>query len=111
MPMYSKERRQEVLKLAAKGIGTRAIALQFNCSESWVRRVKQEFREQHKTGPATTRNRIPKWQAISDQIQQAIRARPDLTLRELKQELNTELSVQTLCRALQKLRLTIKKKS
>jgi transposase len=40
-----------------------------------------------------------------------IAARPDLTLQELKDELETELSRSTLCTALQKLRLTLKKKS
>lgn len=35
--------------------------------------------------------------------------RPDLTLRELKDELQTSLSRQTLCKALWKLRFTLKK--
>jgi len=38
-----------------------------------------------------------------------IRHKPDLTLRELKAELKTDLSVQTLCTALQRLRMTVKK--
>ena len=37
--------------------------------------------------------------------------RPDLTLQELKEELQTDLSRSTLCVALAKLRLTLKKKS
>jgi len=40
-----------------------------------------------------------------------IRHKPDMTLRELKAELKTDLSVQTLCTALQRLRMTVKKKS
>jgi hypothetical protein len=40
-----------------------------------------------------------------------IAKRPDQTLGELQSELDTELSKATLCRALQKLRLTLKKKS
>lgn len=46
MLIYSKERRLEVLKVYEARLTTREIALQFKCSESWVRR---EFREQGKT--------------------------------------------------------------
>lgn len=56
---YSKERRAEVLAASDAGEGTRAVALRFDCSESWVRRVKQERRELGKVAPATTRKRVP----------------------------------------------------
>jgi hypothetical protein len=42
-------------------------------------------------------------------MREVIRAKPDLTLRELKAELGTDLSVQTLCTALKRLHLTVKK--
>lgn len=32
---------------------TRAVALRFDVSESWVRRIKQERRDQGKTAPKT----------------------------------------------------------
>ena len=48
---------------------------------------------------------------IADDIQRVTREQPDLTLSELKAELGTELSEATLCRALQALKLTLKKKS
>ncbi|WP_145232532.1 helix-turn-helix domain-containing protein [Gimesia algae] len=41
-----KRRRLKVLKAYAAGLTTREIALQVQCSESWIRRIKQEFREQ-----------------------------------------------------------------
>lgn len=107
---YSKEFRREVLSACDANAGTRAVALKFNVSESWVRRVKQERREQGKLGPATKRRRIPKWAVEADRIRAAIAERPDLTLAELRTELNTELSRMTLCRALRQLRLTLKKK-
>ncbi len=34
-------------------LGTRAVALKCEVSESWIRRVKQERREQENLGPAT----------------------------------------------------------
>jgi transposase len=50
MESYSKEMRRDVLAACDAGEGTRAVALRFGCSESWVRRVKQERREQPRGG-------------------------------------------------------------
>lgn len=111
MQPYSKEFRREVLAACDVGGGTREVALKFNVSESWVRRIKQERREQGKTAPLIKRRRVPKWMPEAAQIKAAIARPPDLTLKELKSILRTSLSVQTLCRALQQLRFHIKKKS
>ena len=111
MVPYSKELRREVLAACDRGEGTRAVALRFQCSESWVRRVKQERRELGKTAPLLTRRRTPKWEPLRERMLTIVAARPDLTLQELKDELETDLSRSTLCLALQKLRLTLKKKS
>ena len=111
MEAYSKEMRRDVLAACDAGEGTRKVALRFNCSESWVRRVKQERRELGKTAPATTRRRIPKWHRYREQIVELIARRPDMTLQELKDALGTELSISTLSVALRKLKLTLKKKS
>lgn len=54
--------------------------------------------------------RPPLWMALASQIRELIRQNPDLTLGELKKELQTDLSVQTLCVALRQLRLTVTKK-
>lgn len=111
MAPYSKELRREVLAACDRGEGTRAVALRFRCSESWVRRVKQERRELGKTAPWLTRRRTPQWAPYRERMLELIAAQPDLTLQELKDELGTSLSRSTLCTALQKLRLTLKKKS
>ena len=108
---YSKEFRREVLSMCDSGKGTREVALRFDVSESWVRRIKQERREQGKTAPKLTRTRIPDWWIYKDSIIEIIQARPDTTLEELKAELGTDLSTSTLCVALKKLKLTVKKKS
>jgi len=110
MKPYSKEFRGEVLAACDRGRSTREVATYFDVSESWVRRVKQERREQNKVAPCLTRRRTPRWAPLSDRIRELIRHQPDMTLRELKAELKTDLSVQALCVALQRLRLTIKKK-
>lgn len=107
--IYSKEFRAQVLAACDAGEGTQAVALKFNVSESWVRRIKQQRRETGKVAPATTRKRTPKWRAIEPQIRAAVEEQPDLTLAELKNKLNTDFCVQTLCNALQALKLTLKK--
>jgi transposase len=107
---YSKEFRGQVLLACDKGRSTREVATYFEVSESWVRRIKQDRRELNKTAPLVTRQRVPQWAAFTDQIKVLIQRKPDLTLEELKRELGTSLSVPTLCIALQRLRLTVKKK-
>ena len=111
MNAYSPEFRRDVLASCDSGKGTRIVALNFRVSESWVRRVKQERREQGKIAPLRTRKRVPKWMALSDQILKSIEEKPDRTLVELKKHLQTDLSIQTLCRALKVLKMTFKKKS
>lgn len=110
MEAYSKEFRRDVLRACDDGGGTRAVAVRFGVSESWVRRIKQQRRESGKVAPATTRNRTPQWRSIEDDILRVVKEQPDLTLDELKAELGTELSRTTLCRALKALKLTLKKK-
>ena len=111
MKAYSPEFRRDVLIACDEGGGTQAVALRFRVSESWVRRIKQQRRELGKIAPLRTKNRTPKWMAEADRIRQAIEEKPDRTLVELKAHLKTELSIQTLCRALKALKLTFKKKS
>lgn len=106
-----KPSRKEILALYEEGLTTREISTRYQISESWARRVKQEHREQGKTRNATTRNRRTKWAPLIPQIKQAIAEQPDMTLKELKAKLGTDLHEATLCRALQKLKLTLKKKS
>jgi len=57
MQSYSAEMRRDVLDMDDAGASTHEIAIELNVSKSWVRRVKQEFRESGKTAPATTRSR------------------------------------------------------
>ena len=111
MKPYSKEFRGQVLAACDRGRSTREVATYFEVSESWVRRIKQERRELNKTATLLKRRRTPLWATLADRMREIIQRKPDLTLRKLKSELQTDLSVQTLCTALQRLRLTVKKKS
>jgi transposase len=60
MESYSKELRRDILRASEAGENTKSVAMRFGVSESWVRRVKQDFREKGIVAPATTHVRIPK---------------------------------------------------
>ena len=104
---YSNEFRGDVFASCDRGRSTREVATHFNVSESWVRCVKLERRELNKVAPCLTRPRTPLWVPLADRMREVIRRQTVLPLRELKAELGTELSVQTLCTALKRLRLTV----
>lgn len=111
---YSKEFRGEVLAACDADEGTRAVALRFNVSESWVRRIKQQRRETGQVAPKLTRQRQPKWHDWADWLLKKITERPDIYLRELQVELKVErgesVSLQTICNACRSLERTRKKR-
>ena len=110
MEAYSKEFRRDVLAACDAGEGTRSVALRFNVSESWVRRIKQERREQGKVAPLSTRRRRKIWEPYAEWLL----AQLDAHLRELQAaaqaELGWEVSDVTLSRACRALRRTRKKR-
>ena len=114
MEAYSKEFRRDVLSACDAGEGTRAVALRFDVSESWVRRVKQERREQGKLAPHSKRRRKKTWEPYAAWLLAKLDERPDIYLRELvaaaKTELAWEVSDVTLSRACRALRRTRKKR-
>ena len=114
MEPYSKEFRRDVLAACDAGGETREVALQFDVSESWVRRIKQQRRETGQVAPKTTRNRRPTWEAWADWLKASVAATPDAYLRELKVQLKEECGIEasealigTACRVL---KLTRKKR-
>jgi transposase len=114
MEAYSKEFRRDVLAACDAGGEARAVALQFDVSESWIRRIKQERREQGKTAPKATRDRRKCWEPYTQWILEQLDKRPDIYLRELqaaaKRELGWEVSDVTLSRACRALKRTRKKR-
>jgi transposase len=114
MEPYSKEFRRDVLATCDAGGGTRQVAQEFKVSESWVRRIKQERREQGKTAPKTTRNRRKTWEPYAKWIWDKLDQCPDIYLRELqaaaKDELGWKVSDVTLSRACRALKRTRKKR-
>jgi transposase len=114
MQPYSKEFRLEVLAACDAGGGTREVATQFDVSESWVRRIKQERRESGKVAPKTTRDRKHAWESWTDWLKKKIDERPDIYLREiqadLKSELGVEVSLWTISKACRAVKRTRKKR-
>jgi transposase len=114
MDAYSKEFRRQVLAACDAGGGTREVALRFDVSESWVRRIKQDRRECGKTEPQLTRTRRKCWEPYGDWILAQLDRRPDMYLRELqaaaRDELGWHVSDVTLSRACRALRRTRKKR-
>jgi transposase len=105
MQAYPLAKRLAVLATYAAGEKTQEVAREHGVSRSWARRVKQRGHEP----PGMLkfprpRRREPRWTEHADQIEELMEKNPELTLRELKEALQTDLSVQTLCRALKHLR-------
>src|SRR3954468_12256908 len=103
MEPYSKELRADVLAARDTGESTHEVALRFNVSKAWVRRIVQQRRETGQVAAKTKRQRTPKWHAWAAWLLAKISARPDIYLRELKADLKRELghkaSLQTICNA------------
>ena len=114
MNPYDEEFRSEVLAACDSGEGTKAVALSFSVSESWVRRIKQRRRETGQIAAKKARPRQPKWQLWSDWLRAKIAVKPDSYLRELqvalKKDRNIEVSLMTICNACRELGLTRKKR-
>ena len=90
------------------------IAVRFQVSESWVRRIKQQRRETGQVAPKTAAGRQPKWQAWADWLVAKIAVKPDIYLRELQAELKQErgdnICLMTICNACRALEQSRKKR-
>jgi transposase len=114
MEPYTTEFRAEVLAAYDANEGTRAIAVRFKVSDSWIRRIVQQRRETGQLGPRPVPPQKPKWLGWADWLVAKITARPDIYLRELQAELKAERgevvtlsTISNVCRALE---LTRKKR-
>jgi transposase len=112
MKPISLDLRQRVFAAVVEGKSTRGeIAVRFSVCKSWIRRLLQRFRETgsieslpHRGGarPKLTGEHLQRLRALSV-------AQPDATLNELRDRLGEPVCEMTICRALQRLRLSLKK--
>jgi len=106
---YSQDLRDRVLQAYDRGMKTKQIAVVFNISPAWARRVKQRRRE---SGEISHRKMGSPGITIVDRKQLAalVQEHPDATLAELRSLLGVPCALSTLCMALKKMGLTFKKK-
>jgi transposase len=110
MRAYSIDLRKRVLADCDGGLGTKAVAEKYQVSPAIVRRWKQRRRENGELGPRPW-NAGRKRRVDRDAVAAAVRAQPDATLRELREALGIDVSLQTIHRILRELKISFKKKS
>jgi len=92
------------------GLAAKEVAAKFRVSRSWVNRIVQRRRE---TGEVAPRQQtVFKKQAFAgqeDRLRALVTAAPDQTLAELREALHSPASLSSLWRALDRLKLTLKK--
>lgn len=111
MEAYPTKVRELVLDAYEQGAETGEIAGSLKVSPSWVRRVNQRWRElklrgsiQQKHGPN------PKFdEARRQELAKLVQKTPDATLEELKKQLTLPVSISTIWRTLNDMKLTLKK--
>jgi transposase len=111
MEAYPQKIRELVLGAYENGDETAAIAEEFKVSPSWSRRVKQRLRECGSREAIRQKHGFdPKLgEREEKELAKFLAERPDATLTELKQKLSKPVSISTICRTLQRMKLTLKK--
>jgi transposase len=111
MEAYPTKVRELVLDAYEHGVKTAEIAARFKVSRSWARRVNQRWRElrlrgaiQQKHGPNPKLD-----EARREELAKLVQKTPDATLEELKEQLAMPVSISTIWRALNDMKLTLKK--
>jgi transposase len=109
MRAFSMDLRERVAADCDAGMKTGKIAAKYRVSTAWVRRLKQRRRQTGSIAPMPHTVPPPRWTARSEDIRRQVERTPDATLAELRDRLKLRVSLPTLCRALQVLRLSFKK--
>jgi len=113
MEAYSLDLRKRVLAACDAGHGTKEVAKVFEVSPAWVRRLKQRRRELGTIDVLPGRYGYPPKLKEEDlrRLAELVAQHPDATLQELRDLLKVDVGVSNICRALQRLKLSLKKKS
>lgn len=102
---YAMEFREAVARAYDECGSSIEVAEQFNCSESWVRRLIQRRRETGSLAPRPLK--LPNNNKLDaddlEQLRLLIDEMPDMTLAELAEALDNKVSVPTVWRATQAL--------
>ena len=109
MEAYSLDLRRRVLAACDAGRGTKAVALAFDVSPAWVRRLKQHRRERNgdiapRKGGGSRGRKIDR-----ERLAELVRQQPDATLVELRDRLGVDVTPWAVSKALHELKLSYKK--
>ena len=107
---YSMDLRTRVLQDSDAGLSSKELAARYHVSRAWVDALKQRRRETGDFGPRKQikfRERVLAGQA--SRLADLVAARPDATLAELRDGLQTAAGLATIWRELDRLQLTVKK--
>lgn len=106
---YSQDLRDRILAAYDDGMATSRIAKLFRVSRAWARRVKQRRRESGETSPRPMGGvRVVKIDMT--RLRELVEEQPDATIPQLHQRLNANCCESAVGAALQRLRLTFKKR-
>ena len=108
---YSMDLRTRVLKDSDNGLSSKELAERYHVSRAWVDALKQRRRETGAFAPLKQMKfrRRALVEAETDRLATLVAARPDATLTELREALQTSVGLTTIWRALHQLDLTFKK--
>ena len=106
---YPQELRDRVLAAYDRGMKTKAIAMLFQVSPAWARRLKQRRRETGQTTPRPMGG-VTVVKIEMDRLRQLLQQQPDATTVELHQRLNVDCSVSAVDMALRRLGWSYKKR-
>lgn len=111
MEAYPQKVRDLVLDAYERGDDTAEIAERLQVSPSWSRRVKQRLRERGSREAVQQKHGFDRklGEREEGELAKLLAGTPDATLEELRKELSKPVSVSTICRTLQRMRLTLKK--
>jgi transposase len=108
---YSMDLRTRVLQDGDAGLTSKELAARYHVSRAWVDALKQRRRETGAFAPLKQtkfRGRVLA-PADTQRLGTLVIAQPDATLAELRDALETSAGVTTIWRALNQLKLTLKK--
>lgn len=107
---YSVDLRMRVLADFDEGARPVDLARRYRVARSWVYKLAAQRRDVGHIQPLKGKmGRPAKLAAHAEELKRIVAQYPDATLDELRRKLDIQVGVSTLCRALQALKLTLKK--
>jgi transposase len=106
---YPQELRDRVLAAYARGMKTKQIAITFQVSPAWARRLKQRRNQTGQTQPKPMGG-VTIVKIDLERLRQLVAQQPDATIVQLHQRLAANCCVSAVAMALRRLGLSLKKR-